>query len=54
MHYISCRLFSDVYNAITFTRAHCEATVYSSNRWAEVATRLVETAFPVILLEQQD
>ncbi len=38
MHYSSCRLFTDAHNAITFARAHGQATVYNWNRWAVVET----------------
>ena len=40
MRYSSCRLFTDAHNAITFAKAHGQATVYNWNRWAEVATGL--------------
>jgi len=54
MHYNSCRLFTDAHNAITFARAHGQATVYNWNRWAEVGTGLVESALPGAPLEQED
>ena len=40
MRYSSCRLFTDAHNAITFAKAHGQATVYNWNRWAEEATGL--------------
>ncbi|MBL7940638.1 MAG: hypothetical protein JNL43_14850 [Flavobacteriales bacterium] len=36
MRYSSCRLFTDVHNAMVFAKAHGQSTVYNWNRWAEV------------------
>jgi hypothetical protein len=44
MHYSSCRLFTDRHNAMTFARAHGQASYYNWNRWEEV---LVDPA-PVV------
>lgn len=37
MYYSSCRLFTDRHNAMTFARAHGQASYYNWNRWEEVA-----------------
>ncbi|MEZ4808640.1 MAG: hypothetical protein R2815_14345 [Flavobacteriales bacterium] len=36
VHYTSCRLFTDMNNAMRFAREHGQATVYNWNRHAEV------------------
>ena len=46
MHYTSCRLFTDVYNAVTFAKAHGQPTVYNWNRWAEVESGLKRVEEP--------
>ncbi len=48
MHYSSCRLFTDAYNAINFAKAHGHPTVYNWNRWAEVETGLGSVAATVV------
>lgn len=47
MHYSSCRLFTDAYNAIAFARANGQPSVYNWNRWAEVPVEPIATG-PVL------
>lgn len=51
MHYSSCRLFTDAHNAITFARAHGQATVYNWNRWAVVETGYALSDLPAATQE---
>ncbi len=37
MHYTSCRLFTDVQNAVKFARDQCRTSVYNWNRQTEIA-----------------
>lgn len=36
IRYTSCRLFTDMTNAMAFARAQGQGTVYNWNRWSEV------------------
>lgn len=49
MLYTSCRLFTDVHNAVSFAKAHGQTSVYNWNRWAELA--VPTTAEPLTAAE---
>lgn len=36
VNYTSCRLFTDLHNAMVFARAQGQGSVYNWNRWSEV------------------
>ncbi|HNR56099.1 MAG TPA: hypothetical protein PKJ19_13095 [Flavobacteriales bacterium] len=36
VRYSSCRLFTDLHNAVTFARAQGQGSVYNWNRWSEM------------------
>ncbi|MBK8341600.1 MAG: hypothetical protein IPK99_17205 [Flavobacteriales bacterium] len=44
MRYTSCRLFTDVHNAVVFARAQRQPAVYNWNRLEEVAVEPMGTA----------
>lgn len=48
VRYSSCRLFTDAHNAITFARAHGQASVYNWNRWAEVSVDALPSAERIV------
>ena len=52
IRYTSCRLFTDLHNAMVFARAQGVTSVYNWNRWTEVPVEAgppkLETVVPVV------